>query len=267
MLEKFKNLFKKKELDSETARKKTLTEGWIYTGIMILIFIIVKVADKNAPVSDNNQSEIGVQYNYKSALVEFENYNYNETITIKKDDETLKYMKTTENCEKEMLKDENDDFYFVIKGNYYLFDKEKMKLVESKVIPIYKNDDYFLINIENVIQLLSDSDTEVNYSQDKDYALTFSVKAQEVLDLYNEENKTNHILNDNIIIFELEYDKESEKVEEISYEITNVYNKLFDQNYNNIQYKLEFSDIGEVSFDQLKEYNSLIEGLQLTNND
>ena len=237
------------EIEKEEQRKRLIKIG-IYVGVFVIAFIILKIenltSNKNNQEVKNEETEaIKVVKNIKNISED----NYEENIYLSLDDDaiTLNFQKSN-NVYIGVKKYHGENITFIKKDNlYYSLNQEEQNVnVLSDFIDF--NYDKTFTELSNIKKLLEKDVKPIYY----DGRLLYKFDNKDVISIYNNYNNTALIdLGNGYITLDIYY--ENDNLDYMLIDITSLYNKVNNKEYEQVVYKISFKETSEEDVSWLDE--------------
>lgn len=237
------------EIEKEEQRKRLIKIG-IYVGVFVIAFILLKIenltSNKNNQEVKNEESEaIKVVENIKSISED----NYEENIYLSLDDDaiTLNFQKSN-NVYIGVKKYHGENITFIKKDNlYYSLNQEEQNVNVLNDFVDFNYDKTFT-ELSNIKKLL-EKDVKPTYY---DGRLLYKFNNKDVISIYNNYNNTALIdLGNGYITLDIYH--ENDNLDYILIDITSLYNKVNNKEYEQVVYKISFKETSEEDISWLDE--------------
>ena len=263
MMDKLKDYFKKNENMNETEKKDYENKMNIIKLAGCVLFIIIMIIYVNVmPHSNNNNQEQNNTNNIEENTILNElsdiKDNYKQKITISKDLEQLTIEREVlENNEagRQIIDDKETNYIFYEK-EYYII-AEDVPIKKDTTFDPYLGNDPTFINIENIIELINSSKESVDLIEEDYKIKRYKISLSDLIVIYNKANNAEIALKENKDInMNINY---NENIESIEIDLTELFNLIHEENYKQVIYKIEYSDIEKIELDGIEELIKMAE--------
>ena len=263
MMDKLKEYFKKNKNMNETEKKdyenkKNIIKlaGCILFIIIMIIYVNVmpKNYSNNKGQNNTNTIEENIILNELSNIKD----NYKQKITISKDLEEL-------TIEREVLGnneagrqtiDDKETNYIFYENEYYII-TEEVPIRKDETFDPYLNNDITFINIENIIELINSSKESIDLAEENYKIKRYKISLSDLIVIYNKVNNAEISLKENKEInLNINY---NENIESIEIDLTELFNLIYEEDYKQVIYKIEYSDIEKIELDGIEELIKMAE--------
>ncbi len=257
MIDKLKDYFKKTKNMNETEKKDYEYKiNLIKLGgcilFILLIIIYVNVTPKN---NNNNKEQNNINNVPEDTIIsELNNIkdNYKQKVTISKDLEEIiveREVMGESEAGRQIIEDEEIDYIFY--GNeYYIIPEEIPVKKDDNFDPFLGNDTTF-IEVANIIDLINSSKESVDLTEENYKIKRYKISLSDLIVIYNNANNAEIALKENKDInLNINY---NENIESIEIDLTELFNLIHEENYKQVIYKIEYSDIEKIELDGIDE--------------
>lgn len=263
MMDKLKDYFKKNENMNETEKKDYENKMNIIKLAGCVLFIIIMIIYVNViPHSNNNNQKQNNTNNIEenSILNELSNIkdNYKQKITISKDLEQViieREVKENNEAGTQTIGDKEINYIFYENEYYTISEEESVK--KDTTFNLYLDNDTTFINIENIIELINSSKDSIDLTEENYKIKRYKISLSDLIVIYNKANNAEIALKENKDInMNINY---NENIESIEIDLTELFNLIYEENYKQVIYKIEYSDIEKIELDGIEELIKMAE--------
>ena len=261
MMDKLKDYFKKNENMNETEKKDYENKKNIIKLTGCVLFIIIMIIYVNVMPHSNNQEQNNTNNIEENKILnELSDIkdNYKQKITISKDLEQLTIEREVlgNNEAGRQIIDDKETNYIFYEKEYYII-AEDVPIKKDTTFDPYLGNDITFINIENIIELINSSKESVDLTEEDYKIKRYKISLSDLIVIYNKANNAEIALKENKDInMNINY---NENIESIEIDLTELFNLIYEENYKQVIYKIEYSDIEKIELDGIEELIKMAE--------
>lgn len=263
MIDKLKKYFKKNENMNETEKKDYENKKNIIKLAGCILFIIIMIIYVNVMPKNysNNKGQNNTNTIEENTILnELSNIkdNYKQKITISKDLEELAIEREVlgNNEAGRQTIDDKETNYIFYENEYYII-TEEVPIKKDETFDPYLNNDITFINIENIIELINLSKESIDLAEENYKIKRYKISLSDLIVIYNKVNNAEISLKENKEInLNINY---NENIESIEIDLTELFNLIYEEDYKQVIYKIEYSDIEKIELDGIEELIKMAE--------
>ncbi len=260
MNDKIKDFFQKKDIKTESEKAAYDKKMNIVKLIGCLIFLIIMIVYVNFMPKTLNENISNGNEILEDDIVTTEldkiNNNYLQKVTIIRNleeyvferevlDNTIVGRETTPNGETN---------YVYYDNNYYLISQEEMIKKDNTFKPFLDFDQTF-IDINTIKEIIELSKEVVDLQEENYKIKRYKISLSDLIVIYNRINNTEVALKENKeLLLNVNY---NENIESIEIDLIELYKAVGKTDIKQIEYKIEYSNIGEIEMEGVEDIVSV----------